>query len=88
MNYLFRRLLALPLVLWAAVSLVFFSIHLIPGDPIDVVLGETARAADRDALRARWGLDRPITEQYTHYIAGFVRGQLGESYSYLSLIHI
>ncbi len=82
MSYLLRRLLALPLVLWAAVSLVFFSIHLIPGDPVDVVLGETARPADREALRARWGLDRPVPEQYALYLTGLVRGQLGESFSF------
>lgn len=82
MSYLLRRLIALPLVLWAAVSLVFFSIHLIPGDPVDMVLGETARPADREALRARWGLDRSVPEQYARYLTGLVRGQLGESYSF------
>ncbi|NRA04227.1 MAG: ABC transporter permease [Myxococcales bacterium] len=81
-SYLLRRLIALPLVLWAAVSLVFFSIHLIPGDPVDMVLGETARPADREALRARWGLDRSVPEQYARYLTGLVRGQLGESYSF------
>lgn len=82
MSYLLRRLIALPFVLWAAVSLVFFSIHLIPGDPVDVVLGETARPADREALRERWGLHRPVPEQYARYLSGLVQGDLGESYSY------
>jgi peptide/nickel transport system permease protein len=72
---------ALPAVLLAAVTLVFLFIHLIPGDPVEVALGETARPADKEALREHWGLDRPLTVQYAAYVRGLVRGDLGYSYS-------
>ncbi len=81
MRYLVRRLLALPAVLLAAVTLVFVFIHAIPGDPIEVALGETARPADKEALRKHWGLDRPVAEQYVLYVRGLFRGDLGYSYS-------
>jgi peptide/nickel transport system permease protein len=63
------------------VTVVFLFVHLIPGDPVDVALGETARAADKEALRAEWGLDRPLAEQYVAYLGGIARLDIGYSYS-------
>lgn len=60
-------------------SLVFFLIHLVPGDPVDVMLGESARPADREALRASLGLDQPIATQLTNYFTGLVQFDLGQS---------
>ncbi len=78
-SYLVRRLLlALPVVLGVA-TLVFLLIHLIPGDPVEIMLGETALPADRDALREALGLDRPILEQYGSFLWGLCRGDLGVS---------
>jgi peptide/nickel transport system permease protein len=79
----FRKRLAtlIPTVL-GVVTLVFAFLHLVPGDPVDVMLGETARAADKTVLRAELGLDRPISEQYMEYLAGLVRGDLGRSFAY------
>lgn len=82
MSYLATRLATLPLQLMGAVTLVFLFIHMIPGDPVDVALGETARAADREALRERWGLDRPLREQYGRYLSGLARRDLGQSHSF------
>jgi peptide/nickel transport system permease protein len=77
--YLARRLLlALPVVL-GVVTLVFLLIHLIPGDPVEIMLGESALPADRDALREALGLDRPIPEQYGSFLWGLCRGDLGVS---------
>ncbi len=74
-----RRLAtAVPTVL-GVVTLVFLLVHLVPGDPVDVMLGETANPADKAALRAELGLDRPLAEQYGRYLAGIVRGDLGRS---------
>ncbi|MBF0171595.1 MAG: ABC transporter permease, partial [Nitrospinae bacterium] len=80
-GFILRRLLmALP-VLWGVVTLVFFIIHLTPGDPVEVMLGENATSADREALRHELGLDRPVLEQYVTYLAGVVRLDFGRSLS-------
>lgn len=64
------------------VTLVFLFIHLIPGDPIDVMLGESAAPTDKAALRHALGLDRPLLEQYLRYLGDLLRGDLGESLAF------
>ncbi len=66
-------------VLWVVVSVVFFLIHLVPGDPIVQMLGEGATASDIDALRHSYGLDAPIAQQYAHYWRGILHADLGQS---------
>ncbi|MFP5205006.1 MAG: ABC transporter permease [Acidobacteriota bacterium] len=73
-----RLALTLPVV-WLVVSLVFLLIHLVPGDPIQMMLGEGATPADIGALRHQYGLDQPLATQYVHYWAGVVHGNLGAS---------
>jgi len=73
-----RLLLTLPTVL-GVVTLVFFFVHLLPGDPVDVMLGETASAADRSSLRTALGLDRPIGQQYLEFVLRAATGDLGYS---------
>src|SRR5271166_4232511 len=73
-----RVALTVPVV-WLVVSLVFLLIHLVPGDPIQAMLGEGATTADVTALRHQYGLDLPLGQQYVHYWAGVVRGDLGSS---------
>ena len=73
-----RLLLALPTTL-AVATLVFSLIHLIPGDPVLIMLGEGAQPADVEELRRSLGLDRPFVEQYLRYVGGLVRGDLGRS---------
>lgn len=79
MRYIFRRLLYMLPVVWLVVSLVFLLIHLVPGDPIQQMLGEGAAAADIEAARHAYGLDAPLGTQYLRYWAGVVRGNLGLS---------
>lgn len=74
-----QRLADTGLTLLLVAGLVFALIHLIPGDPVDVMLGEGAVAADRAALRARLGLDQTIWRQLGDYYQGLLRGDLGES---------
>ncbi|MFN2426836.1 MAG: ABC transporter permease [Candidatus Binatia bacterium] len=74
-----RRLVALVPTMLAAASLVFLLLHVVPGDPVDVMLGESAAPAAREELRGRLGLDRPLAVQYAAYLADTVRGDLGES---------
>ncbi len=61
------------------VTVVFLIVHLIPGDPVEIMLGEQARAVDREALRHEMGLDKPIHLQYVAFLKGLVRGDLGQS---------
>jgi peptide/nickel transport system permease protein len=61
-------------------TLVFLLIHLVPGDPVEAMLGERAQASDRAALRAALGLDLPLWEQYRRYLAGLLRLDLGQSF--------
>ena len=73
-----RLLLAVPTTL-AVATLVFSLIHLIPGDPVEIMLGEGAQPTDLSELRASLGLDRPLAEQYVRYVGGLARGDLGRS---------
>ncbi|MEE8112645.1 MAG: ABC transporter permease [Acidobacteriota bacterium] len=73
-----RFLLTIP-VIFGTVTLVFSLIHWIPGDPVEVMLGEGARSGDREELRHLLGLDRPLGIQYVEYLGNLVRGNLGDS---------
>jgi peptide/nickel transport system permease protein len=66
-------------VIWLVVSLVFLLIHLVPGDPVEQMLGEGAAQADIAALRHAYGLDVPLSQQYLHYWHGVLRGDFGRS---------
>ena len=78
-RYLVQRLLLLMPTMLGAVTLVFFLIHLIPGDPIEVMLGETAASADKAELRRALGLDQPVVSQYGNFLMGLMQGDLGQS---------
>lgn len=78
-RYILHRLLLLLPTLLGALTLVFFLIHLVPGDPVEVMLGETANATDKEELRRALGLNLPLTVQYQHFLAALLRGDLGHS---------
>ncbi len=78
MQTLTRLLLTIPVV-WLVVSLVFLLIHLVPGDPILQMLGDSATPADMTALRHQYGLDQPLGVQYVRYWVGVLHGDLGNS---------
>lgn len=79
LRYLLTRLLYMAPVLWLVVSVVFLLIHLVPGDPIQQMLGEGATANDVQALRHAYGLDVPLAQQYVRYWKGVLHGDLGRS---------
>ena len=79
LRYILVRLLYTLPVLWLVVSIVFLLIHLVPGDPIQQMLGEGAAAADIQAARHDYGLDVPLGRQYLNYWKGVFHGDLGPS---------
>jgi peptide/nickel transport system permease protein len=81
-SYLLRRLLSLIPVALGVATLTFALIHLVPGDPVVAMLGDTAAAPDIAEMRHRLGLDRPLWEQYLGFLGGLAEGNLGESISY------
>jgi peptide/nickel transport system permease protein len=78
--FILRRLLMTLPVVWIVVTLVFGLIHIVPGDPVALMLGEGASIAEVEGLRHELGLDRPLIEQYRTYMRGLVRGDLGISF--------
>ncbi len=81
MNYIFRRLLHIIPVLFGVTLLTFSMLHLIPGDPAQILAGPDASARDIKSLRQQMGLDRPLAVQYVGYLEGLARGDLGRSMS-------
>jgi peptide/nickel transport system permease protein len=78
-SYLAQRLAGAVLVVFGVISIVFLLIHLIPGDPVEIMLGEAASSTDREALRLALGLDQPVLLQFTHYLHGLLQFDLGTS---------
>jgi ABC-type dipeptide/oligopeptide/nickel transport system permease component len=73
-----RFLLTLP-SLWLVLTLVFLMIHIVPGDPVEQMLGEGAAPGQITELRHSLGLDQPIGRQYVHYLVQLAHGDLGKS---------
>ena len=81
-RYLLRRVaLTLPAI-WLVLTMVFFLIHIVPGDPVEQMLGEGAAPGQAAQLRHSLGLDRPLYAQYGRYLADIVRGDLGQSFKF------
>ena len=76
-HLLHRFLLTLP-ALWLVLTLVFLLIHLVPGDPVEQMLGEGAAPGQVEQLRYALGLDQPLHVQYGHYLKQIFRRDLGQ----------
>jgi peptide/nickel transport system permease protein len=79
LGYVVRRLLFLVPTLVGVSLVTFLLVHCMPGDPAEILAGEHASPEVVDQLRVELGLDRPLPEQYAHYLADTVRGDLGRS---------
>lgn len=79
LTFILHRLLGALLVIFGVVSIVFLLIHMIPGDPVEIMLGESASTADREALRMALGLNQPLPVQFQHYLAGLLHLDMGTS---------
>ena len=74
-----KQLLSFATVIFGVLLLTFLLIHAVPGDPVEVMLGESASKADRQALRADLGLNQPLIQQFGQYLTSLSRGDFGES---------
>jgi peptide/nickel transport system permease protein len=81
-GYVVRRLVQLVPIALGVTILVFFLIHLVPGDPARTILGNQATTARVALLRHAWGLDRPLPVQYFKFMGRLVHGDLGTSLFY------
>ncbi len=81
-GYVLRRLLQLVPITLGVTILVFFLIHLVPGDPAATILGNQATPARVALLHHEWGLDRPIWVQYGKFMGRVLHGNLGDSLFY------
>jgi len=77
--FLGKRFLQLLPVLWGVATLVFFLLHFIPGDPVDIMLGEAALPVNKMNLRNKLHLNESIPKQYLLYLQSITAGDLGES---------
>lgn len=79
-GFLANRILITIATLFLATTFIFLIIHLIPGDPIDLILAEHFSEESYEALAAKLGLDRPLSIQYWNYLTGLLRGNWGTSF--------
>lgn len=78
-QYLWKRLVSGVIVLFGISLFAFALIHVIPGDPLRIMLGERATKEQMEELREKMGLNRPLVIQYTSYLSGVVKGDFGTS---------
>ncbi|MBC8161665.1 MAG: ABC transporter permease [Roseiflexaceae bacterium] len=77
MKHVLQRIVWLPLVLWAVVTLTFLVLRLAPGNPLDVIAARAIETDQIERVRAEWGLDQPLWRQYLTFLGGLVQGDLG-----------
>ena len=77
--YILKRLLSVIPVLFIVATVVFFLVHLAPGDPAAVILGSDATPEEIENLREQLGFNLPIYEQFVNWFLGILQGDLGES---------
>jgi ABC-type dipeptide/oligopeptide/nickel transport system permease component len=80
LDYLAVRCARAAATVLGVVTLVFLLVHLIPGDPVDAILGEQASPEERALLRHYLRLDRPLPEQYLTFLGEVANGTLGHSF--------
>lgn len=79
-SYILKRLSTMIVTLFGVSIIVFFMIHLIPGDPVTYILGDFATEEAIEKLNKQLGLDDPLLVQYLKYMLGVLQGDLGTSY--------
>ena len=87
-RYLLRRMLALVPVALGVATLTFALIHLVPGDPVVAMLGDTAAPADLAGMRHQLGLDRPLAAQYASFIRALLTATWANRFRIISLLRV
>ncbi len=80
-NFLLQRLFYSLLIIFGVVTVTFFLMYILPGDPARLMLGQRADVQSVEAIRAELGLDKPIYEQYLSFLAKATQGNLGRSFA-------
>ena len=80
MSQILKRIGLSAVTVFGSVTLVFLLVHLIPGDPVDNLLGEQALAVDKDRMRGALNLDKPLYSQYALFLGDIAGGTLGYSF--------
>lgn len=75
------RLVRLPIVLWAAATLTFLALHIIPGDAASVIASQGTTPQQLALIRHAWGLDQPLATQYLRFLGQLAHGDLGTSFT-------
>ena len=81
-RFIFRRVVRIPFITLAVVTIIFFIFQAVPGDPAVSMLGFGATQAEIEMIRHQLGLDRPVFVQYFSYVIGVVQGDFGFSTTY------
>jgi peptide/nickel transport system permease protein len=81
-TFIIRRLLLSIIVLLLITVMIFLLLHIMPGDPVTIMLGVDASQARADALRKELWLDRPLAVQYVHWLSNIVKGNFGKSVTF------
>jgi len=79
LRYIIRRVFIGILTLFLVATAAFFFLRAVPGDPVEIWLGDYATPQLHEQVTAKWGLDRPLYEQYLIFLSQLVRGDLGTS---------
>ena len=74
-----NRLISFCTIVFGVLSLTFLLIHLVPGDPVEVMLGESASLANREVLRAELGLNQSVASQFGLYLSRLAHADFGVS---------
>lgn len=82
MNLITRRLLLLIPLIFAVLTVVFSFLRILPGDPVEAMLGETAQQMDVELMRKQLLLDQPLWRQYGSYLWNIFHGDFGSSWSF------
>ena len=78
-KFIIRRILITFPVVLGVCTLTFSLVHFVPGDPVDIMLGDQASAFDKESLRQQLGLNEPLLKQYKNFLIGLVQLDLGNS---------
>lgn len=82
MNLITRRFLLLIPLIFAVLTVIFSFLRVLPGDPVEAMLGETAQQIDVEQMRKQLLLDQPLWRQYSSYLWNILHGDFGDSWSF------